>query len=129
MTKQTNPNAGVTNPRLLVFPQDATGFLYKLKNETLKAIERQNGNQEKHEALMGSLRVLAQFAVARYAMQADARAAAIAELAEGAEVAPDEETPAADAPTEATAPSEPTTPANPEPTAPTEPSEPANASA
>lgn len=96
MTKENDPNENVLNPRLLVFPQDSTGYLYKMKNEVLKAIERQNGNQEKHDALMGTLRVLAGFAKRRMAMQADARAAAMAAISEGVE-----------APTEPTTPSEP----------------------
>lgn len=89
MTDKKDPNENVLNPRLLVFPQDNAGFLYKLKNEVLKSIERQNGNQEKHEALMGTLAVLYKFAKRRYEAQAETRAAAVAQAAEAVEV-PDE---------------------------------------
>lgn len=120
MTKEKDPNENVTNPRLLVFPQDSTGFLYKMKNEVLKAVERQNGNQEKHDALIGTLAVLYKFAKTRMAMQAETRAAAVAAAAEGVEVAAEPETPAGDEPTQPDGQSEGTT-------APTEPEKPADA--
>jgi len=81
MTDNTDPNKGVLNPRLLTFPQDKTGFLYKMKNEVLKAVERQTGNPEKHEALLGTIQVLYQFAKVRYDMQVATRAAAVAAAA------------------------------------------------
>lgn len=70
-----------TNPRNIEWPQDTTGFLYALKNAGVKAVERQLGNPEKHEALMGTLRVLAKHAKARFELQAENRAARIAEAA------------------------------------------------
>lgn len=85
MTENTDPNKGVLNPRLLTFPQDKAGFLYKMKNEVLKSIERQTGNAEKHAALMGTLAVLYRFAKARYEMQAEVRASAVAAAAAASE--------------------------------------------
>lgn len=123
MTKEKDPNENVTNPRLLVFPQDSTGFLYKMKNEVLKAVERQNGNQEKHDALVGTLAVLYKFAKTRMALQADARAAAIAAVAEAVEVPAEPEAPAGDDPAGSAPASEPTAPVEPTET----PKEPANA--
>ena len=79
-----DPNADVTNPRMLVFPQDPTGFLYKFKAATLSAIERQNGNEEKHKQFMETLLVLAKFAKRRYVVQSDTRAADVAVAAEAA---------------------------------------------
>lgn len=100
MTKEKDPNENVTNPRLLVFPQDSTCFLYKMKNEVLKAVERQNGNQAKHDALVGTLAVLYKFAKTRMAMQADARVAAIAAASEAVEVPAEPESTAGDEPKE-----------------------------
>lgn len=110
MTDKKDPNENVTNPRLLVYPQDTAGFLYKMKNETLKAIERQNGNQEKHDALVGTLIVLVKFAKRRFAMQADIRAAEQAALAEAVEVLAELEQPAGDEPTQPEGQSEPAAP-------------------
>lgn len=70
-----------TNPRNIVWPQDSTGFLYGLKNAGVKAVERQMGSPEKHEALMQTLKVLFQHAKARYAMQAEVRQGRIAAAA------------------------------------------------
>jgi hypothetical protein len=108
MTKEKDPNENVLNPRLLVFPQDSTGYLYKMKNEVLKAIERQNGNPDKHDALMGTLQVLARFARRRMAMQAETRAAAMASVSEAVEVPEEPEQPAGDAPVPQEGQSEPT---------------------
>jgi hypothetical protein len=76
MTDKTDPNEGVLNPRLLTFPQDKTGFLYKMKNE----------------ALMDTLKVLYLFAKRRYEMQAETRAAAIAAAAARGEASEPEAT-------------------------------------
>ena len=116
MTDKTDPNKGVLNPRLLTFPRDKTGFLYKMKNEVLKAIERQTGNPEKNEALMETLKVLYLFAKRRYEMQAETRAAAIAAAAargeasepEATEVPAEPEQPTGDDPAKPEGQSEPT---------------------
>jgi hypothetical protein len=86
MTKETkvDPNADVSNPRMLVFPQDPTGFLYKMKAAVLSAVERQNGNAEKHEQFMETIVVLAQFAKRRYNVQRETRDADVAAAVEAA---------------------------------------------
>jgi uncharacterized protein HemY len=56
-----------------------------LKDAALEAVERQCGNAEHHEALMQTLRKIAEHAKARYALQAKTRADAIAEAARDAE--------------------------------------------
>lgn len=73
-----DPNADVVNPRMLVFPQDPTGFLYKMKSAVLSAVERQNGNDEKHQQFMDTIVVLARFAQRRFNAQKSTRAADIA---------------------------------------------------
>ena len=70
-----------SNPRNIEWPQDSTGFLYGVKSAGIKAVERQMGNPEKHEALMGTLKALARHAKARFELQAETRAARIAEAA------------------------------------------------
>lgn len=70
-----------TNPRNIQWPQDSAGFLYGLKSAGIKAVERQMGNPEKHEALMLTLKALYAHAKGRYALQAATRAERIAAAA------------------------------------------------
>lgn len=63
-------NEDVTaNPAELSWPQDTAGFLNKLKPELTKAAGRINGKKEKLDAYLGTLRVAAAHAKARYKNQ------------------------------------------------------------
>ena len=57
------------NPRTIEWPQDAAGFLPGFKDAGVRAVERIQGNPQKYEDFMRTVKVLADYAKARYARQ------------------------------------------------------------
>lgn len=68
------------NPRDIKWPADTAGFLYRLKHEGVKAVERQHGNAGKHETLIATLELLLQHAKDRFEVQQSTRKAIYKDL-------------------------------------------------
>ena len=55
----------MTNPATIKWPRDTYGHTSKVRDAILKSVQRCNGNQEKTDILVATLRVAAQFARTR----------------------------------------------------------------
>lgn len=71
------PFGKTSNPTNLVFPLDTTGFTTTLRKEGARAVGRINGDTERLEVFIATLRVLGDHAKTKLEAQKDARAAAL----------------------------------------------------
>lgn len=74
------PDGKHTNPSLLVWPADNTGFTTMVRKEGARAVGRITGDPERLAVFMATLRVLAEHAAIKVKAQVEAKAQGIADI-------------------------------------------------